>query len=94
MIHRQLPPPKPLLLPHIYKTLLFMIGTVSRDPVLSYAGGSLLCVLFAVLAKDFYDFLPRMVRTGLQQRSSTSVIVAAGILRLPPQTLQESSTEL
>lgn len=37
---------------------------------------------------------PRMVSTGLQQRSSISDRVAAGIFSAPPQSAQKISTEL
>ena len=79
MIHRQLFP----LLQHIVKNLPVKMETLRRSQ-------SILCGGEA----DVLHSLPRIVRVGLQQRSSISDMVAAGILSAPLHRSQKSSTEL
>ena len=78
MIHRQLFP----LFQHIVKNLPVRMETLVGLSS-SYAGGEGMC-----------QSRPRMVRVGLQQRSSMSDMVAAGIRRAPSHRAQNSSTEL
>lgn len=94
MIHRQLLPPQPLL-QHINNYLLSEMETVSRSQ-------SILCQRCLdvrsgqerIFLVHWGGFSPRMVRVGLQQRSSMSDMVAAGSFRAPPHRAQKSSTEL
>ncbi len=96
MIHRQLLPPQPLL-QHIHNYLLSEMETVWRSQ-------SILCprcpdvlpgkeIIFCPYFGSLGAF-PRMVRVGLQHRSSMSDMVAAGSFRAPPHRAQKSSTEL
>ena len=55
----------------------------------SYAGGSGMCG-----PEGYSGCFPRMVRVGLQQRSSRSERLAAGSLSFPPHWAQVISTEL
>lgn len=97
MIHRQLLPPQPLL-QHIDNYLLSEMETVSRSQ-------SILCQrcldvrfgckrIFHSPFGSLGGFSPRMVRVGLQHRSSMSDMVAAGSFSAPPHWAQKSSTEL
>ena len=79
MIHRQLFP----LFQHIVKNLPVKMETLVGLSS-SYAGREGMCL----------QSRPRMVRVVLQQRSSISDMVAAGMRRAPSHRAQNSSTEL
>lgn len=69
------------------------VGDRNADLSPYYAIGKGLC-FGSGIKKDYFGVLPLIVIVGLQQISSMSDIVAAGILRAASQSAQKSSTEL